>query len=418
MSTLLGSLALLACGATASRPAWVDAPTPATAEWRYAVGSGPDRDAAYQQAVVELARSIGVVVSGRSRLKFRELVDDGHVEIQEEWQRDSVAAWQQHVRDVVEMHPAWRAGDGTWWVRVRAPVEHVLTRRVVQASAALATALTDGIRALVVPAFELNGITHAFGAVAAEQLATALGRRGVEVVVARPQARGALDTLLADAAVDVLIYGTIYADSEPITVVWQALRAPALVDAASMAVMQVPADGYVQALRMALPTPVPDFLKARVMGLGTGPAHIGLTVAPAPLIEGQPMSIRVESAIAGYLSILCVRPDGGVTRVVPRHRARPVPIAAGRALEIPRDLPDVGDEQLIAAAHPLGGPERVIAIVTERADGLPLDRFPDALAGTATDRDGHAALLHALRALETRGERWGSRAVTYRTQRR
>lgn len=188
--------------------------------------------------------------------------------------------------------------------------------------------------------------------------------------------------------------------------------------ASSTASTDLPADAYVETLRMAYPTPVPDFLKAKVMGLGEGPVGLEVAVEPTSPVEGQPVVIRVRAPIAGYLTVLNVGTDGGVSRVVPRRADRPVRLDAGAWFEIPGDVSGVEGQDLRAEMPSLPGPERLMVILTERAEELPAARFPDAVGGAITERHAHAALLRALWALEDTGARWGARAITFRVQRR
>jgi hypothetical protein len=402
-----------ACQAS-DRPQWVCERPATTAEWRYGVGWGPDRDAAYERAVMALAQGIGIESTGITEASLSELVDGEHVELREEYRRTNVAAWKQTIRDLVELPPDWQAPDGDWWVRVRAPAKHILTRRVEVAAVELADALPAGSRVLVLPGFELTGITHSLGVVLADRISAGLLARGAKVsTVRRPRAAGGLDALLKETGADVVVYATIYGDREPIAVMFEAVRPPELSRQLALVPMDLPADAYIEALRMAHPTPVPDFLKAKVMGLGQGPVAIEVEVEPAAPVEGQPVLIRVRSPIAGYLTILNVGTDGGVTRVVPRRADEPTPIAAGQWFEIPGDVIGLEGETLLATMPPFPGPERMIVIVTEQAGLPPADRFPDAVSGAATERHAHAELLRALWSLEDAGSRWGARAMTF-----
>lgn len=396
------------------RPRWICEQPAGTAEWRYGVGSGPDKDAAYERAVMALAQGIGLDLTGITEDGLFELANGEHVEIREEYRRTTVAAWKQTIRDLVLLPPDWQAPDGDWWVQVRAPAKHILTRRVEVAAVELADALPAGSRVLVLPGFELTGITHLLGVVLADRISAGLLARGAEVsTVRRPRAAGGLDALLKETGADVVVYATIYGDREPIAVMFEAVRPPELSRQLALVPMDLPADAYVEALRMAHPTPVPDFLKAKVMGLGQGPVAIEVDVEPAAPVEGQPVLIRVRSPIAGYLTILNLGTDGGVTRVVPRRADEPTPIEAGRWFEIPGDVSGLEGETLLATMPPFPGPERMMVIVTEQAGLPPAARFPDAVSGAATERHAHAELLRALWSLEDAGSRWGARAMTF-----
>ncbi len=423
---LMALAGLVSCGPpplardAADCPAWVcpgATPTPADPDWHHGVGSGADRDAAYLAAINALARSICIEVGGIDTRDVRELVDNGSTDIQEEWRRGERAAWQQEIRGQALASPYWRAPDGRFWAHVRVSKKSVLTRRIESAVAAMAPRFEKNQRVLVLPAFESGGYTHDLGLLVADRVSAALLEHGQIVAkISRPQAAGGLGPLLKQHRADVLVYGTMRSGGATLSLTLDAVRPPALAEQVASTVVEFPADSYVAVLRTSHPTPVPDFLKAILMRPLEGDVRVEADVQPQQPIDGDAMRLGVTASHDGYLTVLKVHPDGGVSRILPLDGAGPVPIAAGRRLEIPRDVAPEGSGPLLAEMPRIPGAERLRIVVTARPDTIPPARFPLSVSGRVADRRTHEAMIEALGALSASAERWGSTTLYFRVR--
>lgn len=403
------------CAAPA-RPAWITQRPANDAGWLYGIGRADSRDAAYEAAIHDLARGVRMHVSGE---KLRVIVDglvNGEARFHEWYVSDEQGVWSETVRGLVEVPPCWVSPGGQVHVLVRASAKDLVSERLEKAAEQLVAALPADASVLVVPPFEVSGITSDFGAVIAAKLVEQLRRHGIGVVRPARPGKAGLDALLAEHGADLLLYGVVRQGAEAVTVNFTALAAPGLTRVVSAATLALPAEPAVLTMLATRRSAVAGYLIPLVMRLRGTSGSIGVEVAvrPREVREGERVVVEVRSAAAGYLTVLGVRPDGGVTRLVPRHVDRPVRIEAGQVFRVPDDVPGADGEVLLAERPRLPAPERLMAVVVEATEMLPPSTWPTAVSGAITHDGDEARLLSALERLGESEGAWGSAGAWFK----